>query len=67
MTYTHLLSHLPLDGQSMRPRNGVAVKEGEKSVESIKEGPVRKKTDALVGVDRQRIFKPLVFTLQAEL
>lgn len=35
----------------MRARDGVAIQECEKLAESVKEGPVGKQTDALVGVD----------------
>lgn len=36
----------------MRARDGVAIQECEKLAESVKEGPVGKQTDALVGVDQ---------------
>ncbi len=41
-----------LDGQGVRARDGVAIEECEELAESVKEGPVRKQTDTLVGVDR---------------
>lgn len=36
----------------MRTGDGIAIEECEELAESIKEGPVGKQTDALVGVDR---------------
>lgn len=41
-----------LDGQSVRAGDGVAIEECEELAESIKEGPVGKQADTLVGVDR---------------
>lgn len=40
-----------LNWLGMRPRDGVAVEEGEELAEGVKERPVWEQTDALVGVD----------------
>lgn len=39
------------DGQGMRARDGVAIKECQELAKSIEEGPVGEQADALVGVD----------------
>lgn len=40
-----------LDGLDVRPRDGVAVEEGEELAEGVKKRPVWEQTDGLVGVD----------------
>lgn len=47
-------AHSLLNGQRVRAGDGVAIEKGEELAESVKEGPVGKQADTLVGVHRAR-------------